>query len=39
MFDELAVGVRFTFPGEGITKVQSVALAKGAYNSTALITR
>jgi hypothetical protein len=38
MFDELAVGVRFTFPGEGITKVQSVALAKGAYNSTALVT-
>jgi hypothetical protein len=38
MFDELAVGIRFTFPGEGITKVQSVALAKGEYNSTALIT-
>src|SRR6185369_9151569 len=38
MFDELAVGVRFKFPGEGITKVQSVALAKGAYNSTALVT-
>lgn len=38
MFDELAVGIRFTFPGEGVTKVQSVALAKGAYNSTALVT-
>ncbi len=38
MFDELAVGIRFTFPGEGVTKVLSVALAKGAYNSTALVT-
>jgi hypothetical protein len=38
MFDEVAVGVRFTFPGEGRTKVNSVALAKGAYNSAAMIT-
>jgi hypothetical protein len=38
MFDEVAVGIRFTFPGEGIMKAQSVALAKGAYNSTAMIT-
>lgn len=38
MFDEVAVGVRFTFPGEGTTKVSSVALAKGAYNSDAMIT-
>jgi hypothetical protein len=38
MFDELAVGVRFTFPGEGVMKAQTVALAKGAYNSTAMIT-
>ena len=38
MFDEVAVGVRFTFPGEGRTRVNSVALAKGAYNSAAMIT-
>lgn len=38
MFDELAVGVRFTFPGEGVMRAQTVALAKGAYNSTAMIT-
>jgi hypothetical protein len=38
MFDEVAVGIRFTFPGAGTTKVNSVALAKGAYNSDAMIT-
>ena len=38
MFDEVAIGVRFTFPGEGTAKAQTVALAKGAYNSTALVT-
>ena len=38
MFDEVAIGVRFTFPGEGTAKADTVALAKGAYNSAALIT-
>lgn len=38
MFDEVAVGVRFTFPGEGTAKANTVALAKGAYNSAAMIT-
>jgi hypothetical protein len=38
MFDDVAIGVRFTFPGEGTTKADTVALAKGAYNTTALIT-
>ena len=38
MFDEVAIGVNFTFPGEGTAKAQTVALAKGAYSSTALIT-
>jgi hypothetical protein len=37
-FDQLALGVRFTFPGEGRTKVQTVALAQGSYSSNALIT-
>jgi len=38
MFDEVALGVRFTFPGDGTAKAQTVALAKGAYDSTAMIT-
>jgi hypothetical protein len=38
MFDEVAVGIRFTFPGEGRAQAQTVALAKGAYSSTALVT-
>lgn len=38
MFDEVAVGVRFTFPGEGTAKANTVAIAKGAYNSAAMIT-
>jgi len=38
MFDEVAVGVSFTFPGEGQAKAHTVALAKGAYNSDAMIT-
>jgi hypothetical protein len=38
MFDEVAVGVHFTFPGEGRAKANTVAIAKGAYNSAAMIT-
>ncbi len=38
MFDEVAIGASFTYPGEGTLKADTVALAKGAYNSSALIT-
>jgi len=38
MFDQVAVGAKFTYPGEGVLKVQSVALAKGTFSSNALIT-
>lgn len=37
MFDYLALGARFTYPGEGVTKVQTVALAKGSFSSAAMI--
>lgn len=37
MFDELALGARFTYPGEGRTKVQTVALAKGSFSAAAMI--
>lgn len=37
MFDQIALGARFTYPGEGITKVRTVALAKGSFSSAAMI--
>ena len=38
LFDQLAVGVSLTYPGEGTAKAQTVALAKGSFNTTAIIT-
>lgn len=38
MFDQVAIGVRFTFPGEGTMRAQTVALAKGSFSSTAMVT-
>ena len=37
MFDDLALGVRYTYPSPGITKLQTVALAKGTFSSGAMI--
>ena len=37
MFDQVALGAKFTFPGEGITKVQTVALAKGSFSAAAMV--
>ena len=36
-FDQLAVGAKFTYPAEGVTKVQAVALARGAFNPAAMV--
>lgn len=36
-FDQLAVGLRYTYPFPGITKVESVFLARGKFNSAALL--
>lgn len=36
-FDRLAVGMRYTYPSPGITKVESIALARGAFNNAALV--
>ena len=35
-FDRLAVGMRYTYPSPGITKVESIALARGAFNNAAI---
>lgn len=37
MFEQLALGVRFTFPAEGVTKTQTVALANGTFNPAAMV--
>jgi len=36
-FDDLALGVRYTHPGPGITKLRTVALANGAFSSGAMV--
>ncbi|HYK22611.1 MAG TPA: hypothetical protein VEV42_17845, partial [Pyrinomonadaceae bacterium] len=37
MFQQIALGVRFTYPAEGVTKLQTVALANGTFSSAAMV--
>ena len=37
MFQTVALGVRFTYPSEGVTKVQTVALANGSFSAAAMV--
>jgi len=37
MFEQVAFGIRFTFPSEGVTKVQTVALANGNFSAPAMV--
>jgi hypothetical protein len=37
MFDQIAVGVKFSFPSEGVTKSQTIALANGAFSPAAMV--
>ncbi len=37
MFQDLALGVRFTYPSEGVTRVQTVALANGTFSAAAMV--
>jgi hypothetical protein len=37
MFQQVALGVRYTYPAEGITKVQTVALANGNFSAAAMV--
>ncbi len=37
MFQQIALGVRFTYPSEGVTKVQTVALANGSFSAAAMV--
>jgi hypothetical protein len=37
MFQQVALGVRFTYPAEGVTKLQTVALANGSFSAAAMV--
>lgn len=37
MFEQVALGVRFSYPSEGVTKVQTVALANGSFSAAAMV--
>ena len=36
-FDQIALSVRYSYPSEGITKFQTVGLAKGSFNPGAIV--
>ena len=36
-FDEVALGVRYTYPGEGVTKLVTAALARGTFSAGGMI--
>ena len=37
MFQQVAIGIRYTYPSEGVTKLQTVALANGSFSANAMI--
>ncbi|MFN2511888.1 MAG: hypothetical protein ABR568_10645 [Pyrinomonadaceae bacterium] len=36
-FDEIAVGMRYSYPSTGITKIETVGVARGAFNTGAIV--
>ena len=36
-FDELALGMRYSYPSAGVTKIATVAVARGAFNTGAIV--
>jgi hypothetical protein len=37
MFEQVALGIRFTYPGEGVTKLRTVGLARGTFSAAAMV--
>jgi hypothetical protein len=37
MFQQVALGARFSYPSEGVTKVQTVAIANGTFSAAAMV--
>jgi hypothetical protein len=36
-FDQIALGLQYTYPSEGTTKIRTVALARGTFNAGAIV--
>ncbi|MDQ5845290.1 MAG: hypothetical protein M3539_08345 [Acidobacteriota bacterium] len=36
-FDQIALGLQYTYPSEGVTKIRTVAIASGTFNSGAIV--
>ncbi len=36
-FDQIALGFRYLYPSEGITKISTVAIARGTFNASAIV--
>jgi len=36
-FDQIALGLQYTYPSEGITKIKTVALARGTFSAGAIV--
>ncbi|HKO99453.1 MAG TPA: hypothetical protein VJU86_20805 [Pyrinomonadaceae bacterium] len=36
-FDQMALGLKYSYPSEGVTKIRTVALARGTFNSGAIV--
>jgi hypothetical protein len=36
-FDQVALGLQYTYPSEGITKIKTIALARGTFNAGAIV--
>lgn len=36
-FEQMAVGIQYTYPSEGVTKFKTVAIARGTFNSNAIV--
>ncbi|MCM3902115.1 MAG: hypothetical protein ND866_10445 [Pyrinomonadaceae bacterium] len=36
-FDELALGMQYRYPSPGITKIETVAVARGVFNTSAIV--
>lgn len=36
-FEQIALGLKYTYPSPGVTKIRSVVLAKGTFNAAAMV--
>jgi hypothetical protein len=36
-FDQIALGLQYTYPSEGVTQIKTIALARGTFNAGAIV--